>query len=82
MHTADGRVGQDGVRDLGARRFGDRQRAFAAPIDPAACQNAHVGAYGWGGLACDKPLGQAPGNYIFGGTLDNNTWLDAVQFTV
>ncbi|MFK0222649.1 hypothetical protein ACIQWN_31215 [Streptomyces vinaceus] len=50
--------------------------------DGAVCQNAHVGAYGWGGLACDKPLGQAPGNYIFGGTLDNNTWLEAVQFTV
>ncbi|MFJ3927462.1 hypothetical protein [Streptomyces sp. NPDC090022] len=50
--------------------------------DGAVCQNAAVRGHGWGGLACDEPRGQAPGNYIFGGTLDDNLWLEAVRFTV
>ncbi|MFJ9341924.1 hypothetical protein ACIRP0_21870 [Streptomyces sp. NPDC101733] len=50
--------------------------------DGAVCQNAHVRDQGWLGLGCDKPLGQAAGNYIFGGTLDDNRWLEAVRFTV
>ncbi|MEW2493355.1 hypothetical protein AB0942_07340 [Streptomyces nodosus] len=50
--------------------------------DSAVCQNAAVHDHGWGGLACDKPLGQAAGNYIFGGTLDDSLWLEAVRFTV
>ncbi|RSS83227.1 hypothetical protein [Streptomyces sp. WAC06614] len=50
--------------------------------DGAVCQNAHIRTHGWGGLACDKPLGQAAGNYIFGGTLSDSLWLEAVRFTV
>ncbi|MGW0859961.1 hypothetical protein [Streptomyces sp. NPDC002690] len=49
--------------------------------DGAVCQSARVRS-GWGGLACDKPIGQASGNYIFGGTLNNDSWLEAVRFTV
>ena len=41
------------------------------------CQNAHVHNLGWLGLSCDTP-----GTYIFGGTLDNSLWLEAVSFTV
>jgi uncharacterized protein YjdB len=41
------------------------------------CQNAQVHNHGWGGLGCDKA-----GSYIFGGTLDNTLWLEAVRFTV
>lgn len=49
--------------------------------DGTVCGNAHVRNYGWGGLDCDQP-GEADGRYIFGGTLDNNSWLEAVRFTV
>ncbi|MFF3658587.1 hydrolase [Streptomyces olivochromogenes] len=43
------------------------------------CQTAHVHNEGWKGLACDEPGGD---NYIFGGTLSNLLWLEAVKFTV
>ncbi|MER5901699.1 hydrolase [Streptomyces mirabilis] len=43
------------------------------------CQTAHVHNEGWHGLACDEPGGD---NYIFGGTLSNLLWLEAVKFTV
>ncbi|MEZ0094229.1 hydrolase [Streptacidiphilus sp. EB129] len=43
----------------------------------SVCQNAQVHNQGWLGLACD-----VPGHYIFGGTLDNTLWLEAVTFTV
>ncbi|MGW4983092.1 hydrolase [Streptomyces mirabilis] len=43
------------------------------------CQTAHVHNEGWHGLACDEPGGD---NYIFGGTLSNQLWLEAVKFTV
>ncbi|MFE7069723.1 hydrolase [Streptomyces sp. NPDC057620] len=46
----------------------------------AVCQNAHVHDGGWLGLGCDKP-GEGEG-FIFGGSLDNNRWLEAVKFTV
>ncbi|MFD4524119.1 hypothetical protein ACFWP7_09395 [Streptomyces sp. NPDC058470] len=49
--------------------------------DGAVCQNAAVNGR-WGGLACDQPTGQAPGNFIWGGTQDNSLWLQAVRFTV
>ncbi|AZS86495.1 hypothetical protein ELQ87_21245 [Streptomyces griseoviridis] len=49
--------------------------------DGAVCQNAAVGGR-WGGLACDQPTGQAPGNFIWGGTQDDARWLQAVRFTV
>ncbi|MDT0470853.1 hypothetical protein RM863_01690 [Streptomyces sp. DSM 41014] len=49
--------------------------------DGAVCQNAAV-AGRWGGLACDQPTGQAPGNFIWGGTQDDARWLQAVRFTV
>lgn len=48
----------------------------------AVCENAAIHDHGWGGLACDQPTGQAPGNYIYGGTLDDSLWLEAVRFTV
>ncbi|MEV7520384.1 hypothetical protein [Streptomyces sp. NPDC091371] len=46
------------------------------------CQNAHVRNHGWGGLACHDPRDQRPEQFIFGGTLDNALWLEAVRFTV
>ncbi|MFJ5301715.1 hypothetical protein [Streptomyces sp. NPDC088350] len=49
--------------------------------DGAICQNAAVNGQ-WGGLACDQPTGQAPGNWIWGGTQDDSLWLQAVRFTV
>ncbi|MFC9844415.1 hypothetical protein ACFWFF_03840 [Streptomyces sp. NPDC060223] len=49
--------------------------------DGAVCQNAAVNGR-WGGMACDQPTGQAPGNFIWGGTQDNSLWLQAVRFTV
>ncbi|MFF4977110.1 hydrolase [Streptomyces sp. NPDC001083] len=41
------------------------------------CQNAHVHDQAWLGLQCNKPP-----SYIFGGTLDQSLWLEAVKFTV
>ncbi|MFI9584755.1 hypothetical protein ACIHCQ_23585 [Streptomyces sp. NPDC052236] len=43
------------------------------------CQNAHLNIRGWGGLKCDNPGGE---NFIFGGSLENAYWLEAVRFTV
>ncbi|MFF4728993.1 hydrolase, partial [Streptomyces mirabilis] len=43
------------------------------------CQTVHVHNEGWKGLGCDEPGGD---NYIFGGTLSNLLWLEAVKFTV
>jgi hypothetical protein len=43
----------------------------------AVCQNAHVLDRGWLGLACDTP-----GSYVYGGTLDNTRWLEAIRLTV
>ncbi|MEU2583919.1 hydrolase [Streptomyces avermitilis] len=43
------------------------------------CQTAHVHNEGWHGLGCDEPGGD---HWIFGGTLSNNLWLEAVKFTV
>ncbi|MGW2974715.1 hydrolase [Streptomyces mirabilis] len=43
------------------------------------CQTTHVHNEGWHGLGCDEPGGD---NYIFGGTLSNLLWLEAVKFTV
>ena len=44
------------------------------------CQTAHVRDEGWHGLGCDEP-GSGEG-FIFGGTLTNSLWLEAVRFTV
>ncbi|GAQ67849.1 clostridial hydrophobic W [Streptomyces scabiei] len=46
----------------------------------AVCQSVHQKDRGWQNLACDKP-GEGE-HYIFGGTLDNGIWLEAVKFTV
>lgn len=43
------------------------------------CQTVHVHNSGWLGMACDEPGGD---NFIFGGTLSNASWLEAVKFTV
>ncbi|MFD7880077.1 hypothetical protein ACFV5G_39405 [Streptomyces sp. NPDC059766] len=42
------------------------------------CQTAHVHDIGWNPTGC---VGPRPA-YIFGGTLDNGLWLEAVKFTV
>ncbi|MFF6784369.1 hydrolase [Streptomyces sp. NPDC012510] len=44
------------------------------------CQSVHQKDRGWQNLACDKP-GEGE-HFIFGGTLDNGVWLEAVKFTV
>ncbi|MFF4230404.1 hydrolase [Streptomyces sp. NPDC001820] len=44
------------------------------------CQTAHVGNEGWHGLGCDEP--GSGEHFIFGGTLSNSLWLEAVRFTV
>ncbi|MDO0933011.1 hypothetical protein QQY66_15415 [Streptomyces sp. DG2A-72] len=43
------------------------------------CQTSHVHNEGWHGMGCDEPGGE---NLIFGGTLNNDLWLEAVKFTV
>ncbi|MEU6201751.1 hypothetical protein [Streptomyces sp. NPDC047061] len=45
--------------------------------DDTVCENAQVHTKGWHGVQCN-----APGDIIFGGTLDNSRWLEAVRFTV
>ncbi|MFJ2608192.1 hypothetical protein ACIO13_24930 [Streptomyces sp. NPDC087425] len=49
--------------------------------DGRICQTA---AYNnkWDMLACDKPEGQAPGNFVWGGTQNDDWWLQAVRFAV
>lgn len=44
------------------------------------CQAAHVHNEGWHGLGCDEP--GSGERLIFGGTLNNSLWLEAVRFTV
>ncbi|MFE9768363.1 hydrolase [Streptomyces sp. NPDC005808] len=43
------------------------------------CQTVHIQSQGWLNMSCDEPGGD---NYIFGGTLANSLWLEAVKFTV
>ncbi|WP_329234611.1 hypothetical protein [Streptomyces canus] len=43
------------------------------------CQTSYVHKEGWHGMGCDEPGGE---NLIFGGTLSNDLWLEAVRFTV
>ncbi|MFF0013068.1 hypothetical protein [Streptomyces sp. NPDC005374] len=43
------------------------------------CQTSYVHKEGWHGMGCDEPGGE---NLIFGGTLTNDLWLEAVRFTV
>ncbi|NJP75134.1 hypothetical protein HCJ99_30840, partial [Streptomyces sp. C1-2] len=42
------------------------------------CQSAHLRDAAWGEWGC---VGPRP-DYVFGGTLNNDLWLDAVKFTV
>lgn len=42
------------------------------------CQSAHVRDADWGKWGCVNPRPE----YVFGGTLSNDLWLDAVKFTV
>ncbi|MDF3302974.1 hydrolase [Streptomyces tropicalis] len=70
----------DGVDNyIGSTRKDDPYMlGFAINVgDGRACQNALVHGHDWGGLHCDEP-----GGYIFGGTLDDALWLEAVRFTV
>ncbi|MEU9406709.1 hypothetical protein AB0E08_13615 [Streptomyces sp. NPDC048281] len=49
--------------------------------DGAVCENAAVNGQ-WGGLTCDNPTAQPPVSYVWGGTMDDSQWLQAVRFTV
>ncbi|NEA68417.1 hypothetical protein [Streptomyces sp. SID12488] len=56
---------------------------FAISVDGAKgtiCQTAHIRNGGWLERACDTP--ETKNNYIFGGTLSADLWLEAVRFTV
>ncbi|KAA0929739.1 MULTISPECIES: hydrolase [Streptomyces] len=46
----------------------------------AVCQTVHVHDAAWLGMGCDDP--EAGEHFIFGGTLNNDLWLEAVKFTV
>ncbi len=46
----------------------------------AVCQTAHVRDTGWLGMGCDDP--KAGEHFTFGGSLENERWLEAVKFTV
>ncbi|WP_405955552.1 hydrolase [Streptomyces phaeochromogenes] len=46
----------------------------------SVCQTVHIRNQGWLGMGCDKP-GEGEG-FVFGGTLNNDLWLEAVKFTV
>ncbi|MGW1505852.1 hypothetical protein ACWCQW_46570 [Streptomyces mirabilis] len=56
---------------------------FAINVDTGKgtiCQTSHIHDGGWLARACDTPA--STNNYIFGGTLYNGSWLEAVRFTV
>ncbi|MEU9188608.1 hydrolase, partial [Streptomyces sp. NPDC048484] len=44
------------------------------------CQTTNIHNRGWFDMSCDKP-GEGEG-FVFGGTLNNDLWLEAVKFTV
>ncbi|MEU1089509.1 hypothetical protein ACFYPN_11545 [Streptomyces sp. NPDC005576] len=88
VHNDEWKTPWNGVADGNDNYIGSTAKNYPYMLgfvinvgDGAVCQTARVRS-GWGGLACDKPLGQAGGNYIFGGTLNNDSWLEAVRFTV
>ena len=69
--------------------FGDSEKdspnllGFTINVDNGGgpvCQTTHVRNEGWHDMGCDKP-GEGEG-FIFGGTLNNDLWLEAVKFTV
>ncbi len=69
--------------------FGDSKKdapnllGFTINVDSgrgAVCQTVRQHDRGWQNMACDKP-NEGEG-FIFGGTLDNGVWLEAVKFTV
>ncbi|MDW4906231.1 hypothetical protein RB628_13000 [Streptomyces sp. ADMS] len=56
---------------------------FAISVNGAKgtiCQTVHLRDRGWQVQACDTP--ETKNNYIFGGTMDKDFWLEAVRFTV
>ncbi|WP_405869022.1 hydrolase [Streptomyces sp. NBC_00005] len=63
----------------GSKKDDPYMSGFAINIGSGqVCQVAHVSDSGWGTQGCAKPRPA----YIFGGTLDNSHWLEAVKFTV
>ncbi|WAZ25681.1 hydrogenase expression protein HypA [Streptomyces cinnabarinus] len=73
--TADGRNNYIGSTKQGAPYM----TGFAINIGSGRiCQTAKVRGYDWGGQDCAD---QRP-DFVFGGTLENTRWLEAVKFTV
>ncbi|CCK25632.1 hypothetical protein BN159_1253 [Streptomyces davaonensis JCM 4913] len=73
--TADGRNNYIGSTKQGAPYL----TGFAINIGSGRiCQTAKVRGYDWGGQDCAD---QRP-DFVFGGTLENTRWLEAVKFTV
>ncbi|UIX34071.1 hypothetical protein [Streptomyces sp. GQFP] len=65
-----------------ARNSAPDMLGFAISVDNSnsvICQTSHVHNEGWHNMGCDEPGGE---NLIFGGTLSNDLWLEAVRFTV
>ncbi|MEU6540445.1 hydrolase [Streptomyces sp. NPDC047000] len=73
--AADGKDNYIGT----ARQSAPNLLGFAINVGSGQlCQVAHVHDTGWLAQGCTK----ARPDYIFGGTLNNSSWLEAVKFTV
>jgi len=83
-YNADWKGAVDGI-DLyigSSKNSAPDMLGFAINIDNSKqviCQTSHVHNEGWHNMGCDEPGGE---NLIFGGTLSNDLWLEAVRFTV
>ncbi|GAA4792717.1 hypothetical protein GCM10023220_18240 [Streptomyces ziwulingensis] len=61
-----------------ARQDAPNMAGFGVSVNEGiVCQNTQVRDSGWLGMGCDEP-----GGYIFGGSLNEDHWLEAVRFTV
>ncbi|MEU3892010.1 hypothetical protein [Streptomyces sp. NPDC029041] len=62
-----------------AKRNAPNMLGFAMNVGTGEiCNTVRLRGHDWGGRACSKPR---PG-FTFGGTLDNDVWLEAVKLTV
>lgn len=83
-YNADWKGAVDGI-DLyigSSKNSAPDMLGFAISVDNSnsvICQTSHVHNEGWHNMGCDEPGGE---NLIFGGTLSNDLWLEAVRFTV
>ncbi|MFR0352257.1 hypothetical protein [Streptomyces sediminimaris] len=75
-NTADGKDIYIGS----AKKSAPNMLGFAINIGSGGqiCQSAHVRGAAWGQWGCVNPRP----DFVFGGTLSNDLWLDAVKFTV